>query len=311
MKLKLFETTFDDYINKKINLHPYLNTKTKISKNVIFYGETGIGKYTQVLNYIKDYSPTSLKYERKIKITKYKKDYIFKISDIHFEIDMELLGCNAKVLWNEIYYQIIDIISSRENKYGIIVCKNFHCIHNELLDIFYSYMQSLIHKNITVDYIFITEQISFVPQNILSRCSVVSLKRPTKTAYNKCIKNKITKDFNNITNIKLFKLKNHEINCVFDNVCNKIIISIENYNDIDFVEFRDDIYNMFIFQLDINECVWTIIKHFVVTKKINKCNAKDILLKTYIFFKYFNNNYRPIYHLEKIFFYICKEIHDI
>ena len=32
-----------------------------------------------------------------------KKQYTFKISDIHFEIDMELLGCNAKVLWNEVY----------------------------------------------------------------------------------------------------------------------------------------------------------------------------------------------------------------
>jgi hypothetical protein len=322
MKLKCFETTFHDYIYKKNNLHSYLQPiykgildvdKNQISKNIIFYGPPGIGKYTQVLNYIKHYSKSNLKYERKLKFIKNKRDYIFKISDIHFEIDIELLGCNAKVLWNIIYYQIVEIISSRSNKYGIIVCKNFHKIHNELLDIFYSYMQSLIHKNIKIDYIFITEQISFIPQNILSRCSVISLKRPTKTSYNKCLKNKVPKDFdiNEMTNIKQFKIKNYKINSIKDNVCNQIIKSIEDYENIDFLKFRDYIYNLFIYQLDINECIWKIMEYFIENKKINIENSKNILLKTYLFFKYFNNNYRPIYHLEKIFFYMCKEIYGL
>ena len=53
------------------------------------------------------YVPSKLKYERKITIRTNKKySYTFKISDIHFEIDMDLLGCNARVLWNEIYKQI-------------------------------------------------------------------------------------------------------------------------------------------------------------------------------------------------------------
>ena len=61
-----------------------------------------------------------------------KKQYVFKISDIHFEVDMELLGCNAKVLWNEIYKAILDILSTRPSHSGIILCKNFHKIHNEV-----------------------------------------------------------------------------------------------------------------------------------------------------------------------------------
>ena len=36
--------------------------------NLIFYGPPGIGKYTQVLQYIKKYSPTELRFERKINI---------------------------------------------------------------------------------------------------------------------------------------------------------------------------------------------------------------------------------------------------
>ena len=33
---------------------------------MIFYGKKGIGKYSQVLNFISRYSPSELKYERKI-----------------------------------------------------------------------------------------------------------------------------------------------------------------------------------------------------------------------------------------------------
>lgn len=35
----------------------------------------------------------------------------------------------------------------------------------------------------------------------------------------------------------------------------------------------------------------------------------DILSETYTFFKYYNNNYRPIYHLENILFFIINKIH--
>ena len=42
--------------------------------------------------------------------------------------------------------QIMDSIIAKDNKTGIIVCKNFHCIHNELLEIFYSYMQKFKEK---------------------------------------------------------------------------------------------------------------------------------------------------------------------
>ena len=53
-------------------------------------------------------------------------------------------------------------------------------IHSELLDIFYSYMQSLKYKNLHIVYVLITENISFIPDNILERCQVVPVKRPLK-----------------------------------------------------------------------------------------------------------------------------------
>lgn len=316
MKLKLFESSFDEYINVKHNLH---NNNTKIlsilsqnmNNNLIFFGPKGIGKYTQSLKYIKNFSKTGLKYERKINIIKNKKEYFFKISDIHFEVDMCLLGCNAKLIWNKFYYQVIDILSSRENKKGIILCKNFHNIHSELLDIFYSYMQTLYHKNINIQFIFLTDHVSFIPDNIINKSTIIPFRRPTKTSYNKCVKNKIPKNFNinNIDNIKLFKI-NIDINPLVENICKKIIENMENYKNIDFLKFRDNIYNIFIYQINITDALWYILNYFIKNKKLDEKKILYILPKLYIFFKYYNNNYRPIYHVEKFLFCICKQIHE-
>ena len=96
--MKFCETKFEEYIKKfkQNNLHPELediysglpNTITE-HPNLVFYGPSGIGKYTQALQYISNFSPTKLKYERKITY-KYnnKYEYTFKLSDVHFEIDM-------------------------------------------------------------------------------------------------------------------------------------------------------------------------------------------------------------------------------
>jgi hypothetical protein len=35
----------------------------------------------------------------------------------------------------------------------------------------------------------------------------------------------------------------------------------------------------------------------------------DIMIKTYIFLQYFNNNYRPIYHLENFVLLLVCKIH--
>jgi len=129
--MKFLETHFEEYINSvnKLNLQPKLTkyisqfpeTIHKL-QNLIFYGPSGVGKYSQMLYSIQKYSPTSLKYEKKLIVTHDKDQYHFKISDIHYEIDMSLLGCNSKLLWHEIYQQIYDVLSS---KFFIIYIVNY------------------------------------------------------------------------------------------------------------------------------------------------------------------------------------------
>jgi hypothetical protein len=224
---------------------------------------------------------------------------------------MSLLGCNSKLLWHDIYLQIVDIISAKNDKSGIILCKNFHEIHSELLENFYSYMQKNDATLIDLKFILISEQISFIPDNVLNCCEVISVPRPTKTNYAKCAKNKISNSLilENITNIKNIHSSIETLMLPHKIVCDKIIDSIIKIEDIKFLKFRDLLYDIFIYNLDVTECIWYIINNLSSKKKIKTEDFSALMIKTYTFFQYYNNNYRPIYHLENYLFYIASIIH--
>ena len=228
--MKFYETHFEEYINaiQKQNLHPKLEKIYKKFpetlqelKNVIIYGPSGVGKYTQMLKSIKKYSPSELKYDKKISVTFNKQPYFFKISDIHYEIDMSLLGCHSKLLWHDIYQQILDILSAKNNKTGIIVCKDFHNIHSELLENFYSYMQDNNSLSVNIKYILLTEVASFIPDSILNCCEIINISRPTKMAYTKCSNQKFPNDIQleQIINIKHLHTKNYDLMHPYKIIC--------------------------------------------------------------------------------------------
>jgi len=318
--MKFYETLFEEYIteNQREDLHPNLNKiyntfpkKIGELKNLILFGPSGVGKYTQMLKIIKKYCPNDLKYEKKINITYNKQQFFFKISNIHYEVDMSLLGCNSKLLWHEIYQNIVDIVSAKIDKTGIIVCKYFNEIYSELLDNFYSYMQ----KNTSIDlkFILLTDKLSFIPDNILNCCKVINIPRPNKISYVRCLKKKLPNKIKleNITNIKMMHIYNENLMLQYKIICNKIIHNIINVNDIQFLKFRDILYDIFIYNLDITDCLWYIIYSLVEQKIITQDHLSIILIQTFNFFKYYNNNYRPIYHLEKYFFNLIKIIHKL
>ena len=320
--MKFYESHFEEYIseNNRVDLHPKLNKIYKFFpnsahdlKNIIFYGPGGTGKYTQMLKFIKKYSESDLKYERKISVSYNKQQYFFKVSDIHYEIDMSLLGCNSKLLWHEIYQQIIDIISAKNSKLGIIVCKNFHEIHNELLENFYSYMQQNMLIGLNVKFILLTEELSFIPDNILNCCEVISIPRPAKSSYVNCCKiSSLSKlKTENITNIKNLHFYNEDLMLTHQIICNKITNQLTNVNTLNYLKFREMLYDIFIYNLDLTDCIWHILSSLVNQKYITTKNVSDVLLKTYGFLQYYNNNYRPIYHVENYFLNLAKIIHNL
>jgi hypothetical protein len=101
-----------------------------------------------------------------------------------------------------------------------------------------------------------------------------------------------------ISNIKNIITNITELTNPHECICNAIIENIKHPDKIDFLPFRDILYDILIYELDINECIWYILTSLIEDKLINEDNISDILLKTNIFFQYYNNNYRPIYHLE-------------
>ena len=262
---------------------------------------------------IKKYSPSELKYEKKISVTYNKNIYFFKISDIHYEIDMSLMGCHSKMLWNEVYNQIVDIILAKNEKSGVIVCKYFHNIHSELLDIFYSYMQSLNTANIDLKFILITEELSFIPDNIINCCQLVKVPRPSRNVYNRCLKTKLKKNIklDEITNIKNIYLSVTQLMRPNEIICNKLVDVILNMNELNFYNMREHLYDIFIYNLDPYECIWFIINKLIALHKLDGKHMTDVLIKSYTFLKYYNNNYRPIYHFENFILFLMMKVHDL
>ena len=388
--MKYYETNYEDYLHsiQMSNFHPELTTlfqkmpkQIKHFENMIIYGACGIGKYSQVLLMLKQYSPSELKYDKKMKITTDKNEYIYHLSDCHYEIDMGLLGCNSKNIWHEIYLQITDIVLVNKMNKGIILCKNFHLIHNELLDIFYSYMQ---HNN-KIKFILITEHLSFIPNVILSSCQTVNIGRPTKIQYKHLYNNMMRKintnsmnglvcrghgeNINANKNMAMMEQFVKKIHCcsnggigvgggagrvsgdqtglfgicgefaagggpitpeidntaimnlkelvffshikkpseipedIFNIICNNIINRILDYNNIQIAEFRDTLYDILIYNLEIGDCIWYIFSHFVGLGKFRDADVSDILNRIYVFLKYYNlpTNYIPSFFNSSIF----------
>jgi hypothetical protein len=356
--MKFYESHFEEYTtsNEKYNLHPEiipicnkLPKRLRELENIIIYGPSGVGKYTQILNILKRYSPSELKYDKKMTINTEKQNYIYRISDIHYEIDMSQLGCNSKILWHEIFFQIVDIISVKQEKIGVILCKNFHLIHTELLEIFYSYMQQYNHSqtNIKIKFFIMTEHISFLPTTILNACQILRIQRPEKEKYielssflsndkskpylqyvsdfknNKKINvnKRITDILNEIEmdgvmnskEIRAFQLINSSDELpkdVFNIICDNIIHEILNPQKISFTSLRDTLYDILTYNLDMTECLWYIIRFFIENDYLKKDDVSEILKRSYTFLKYYNNNYRPIYHLESMIFYIINKINN-
>ena len=429
--MKYYETTCAEYIaaSKRADMHPELASfnvdvmPESLSElgNIILYGPSGVGKYTQFLRFVEKYAVNGIKTEKMTAATD-KQTYEYHISDIHYEIDLALLGCESKKLWNECFFQIVDVVSAKKSKCGIILCKNFQSIHSELLDVFYSYMQHCRALSIHIVFVLLTEHVSFIPNRILQCCKLIPVKRPSAELYkesnihsqrtggaksHKTFLQKIHPSSSNTMNMfrrdvdavefaPEFLLNMKEMHLiakvdappkdVFNIVCDNIIAKMIDHENIDIISFRDNLYDILLYGLDVTECLWYILYHFVENgifvedeKPDGLCGSKrnvrrmtyvspptacasetlrhsyetllvsdhpgsrltpdakrtsyaefedsiseaeesfrrelvgrilsEMMDKTDAFLKFYNNNYRPIYHLESMFIYLITKIY--
>jgi len=108
----------------------------------------------------------------------------------------------------------------------------------------------------------------------------------------------------------IYDLPKDNFNVVCDNIISEMMIHHNFYMDvnknvndvIDMIRFRDQIYDILIYNLDASECIWYIFTHFISLDYFDQKLIDKLLEQNYIFLKQYGNNYRAIFHIESILF---------
>jgi len=74
---------------------------------------------------------------------------------------------------------------------------------------------------------------------------------------------------------------------------------------------REQLYDILVYNLSVEECVWNIVKKLINENMIKQKNIQLSFRKVLDFLETYNNNYRPIFHLEKLTINLMKIVHDI
>lgn len=319
--MNISDYKFEDYVNAKkgeLDIHPKISDinarlhGTNKRPNVVYYGPDGVGKYSCALDYIAKHSPSSLSYEKRMTVETSKGEVVIKISDVHFEIDVGLLGCNAKQIWNDVIKHIYDVLSLRKDRKAFILCKNFQDIHSELLDIFYSYIQTT-NRNMKVSYVILTNSTSFIPRDILKRCLMVGVPRPSKQSA--LFFNTKSKPSNIVMTNNIRKWKDNILGTQQDIIVRDIVSVITSIqpgkSGFDFISLRDRIYDINVMGQNACSVVWGIISALLASDKIPESKTSDVMDETTKFLELFSNNYRPIYHLERYVYFLATIVNEL
>ena len=279
---------FHKLVSEK-TIHPTLILPDK-KMNIIVYGPPGSGKYYQSLYYLKQFSPSHLKYESRINILYNKEMLLYRVSDIHIEIDIELLGCQAKSLWNTIYRYINNMTFLHNELF--ILCKNFHLINDDLYDIFDCYMQKNYYKETKIHYILITQNISHLHNKIVNKCQILHIPKPQKTVLQQVMKVKY-KEYDRLIELRHDKIEygNKTINAI----CKIIIEKHTILKDI-----REKLYNLLTYNISLWKLIHQIIKQLHNAKLLTNDNCLEVYALIFKTMKLYNNNYREIFHLESL-----------
>ena len=127
--------------------------------------------------------------------------------------------------------------------------------------------------------------------------------------YNKYYPNVTKENINSINSITNLIHNNFSLMNTNIKITKELIEYINDYENLDFLELREKIYNLLTYNINIESSVYYILEYYINNKKINNNNINYVMIKTCIFFQYYNNNYRPIFHLENYILYLIKVIH--
>lgn len=257
--------------------------------HLLLNGPPGVGKYTQALGFVAKYSPSALRYEKRMEVTGEKSTYSLRISDVHFEVDMETLGCHSRAMWSTIHAQIVDAVRAKTPPVGFIICRNFHKTHKELLEVFYYYMATP-----EIRLILISDHIGFLPRRIIDRCFRIPLSCPpaSRIRAGGVLCESVGKNMKSTTEERISLSDRH------DPLCSALATLISSPDPADYVSLRSKFYDVLIQQHHMPAVVWNLVRSLIISGAISTEKLPDLFKVICRFYRLYNNNYRPIYHLE-------------
>ena len=196
-------------------------------------------------------------------------------------------------------------------------------------------MQKELFSSLTIKYIIITESISFIPFKIINMCKVLYFsKLNKKTILGLCNKNNkqyikylyannnnnnnndddsIKQLLNKVNSPNIFSYLDISNNLNFiehhKSICDTYIELITNVN-YNIKNIRTLLYDILIYHLNCHECFYYIIKTLIQKEVIVDAKISDLIYNSLIFLKNYNNNYRPIFHLESFTLYLIELLHE-
>jgi hypothetical protein len=245
-------------------------------KNLIIYGPPHCNKYIYALSLLSQVSPSNLSYEKKITVVYNNNETIYRMSDVHIEINFEFLGCIAKNLWATIFQDIKQIVGNKE---FYIVCNNFSSVNNELMENFYTYINN---DSPNIKFILLTDNISCIPEEVVNASLCYPIKRGS------------------IITQKDVKIKTQFVEKIVE-----FILDSETFN---IKSLRNILYELLIYQEDVYIFMFELLKEVNNHVLIEPQKMIKLLNETKKILKLFNNNYRSIYHLENFIITIISAI---
>jgi hypothetical protein len=188
-------------------------------------------------------------------------------------------------------------------------------------------MQKELFSTLNIKYIIITECVSFIPMKILNICKILNFaKLNKKNIHALCNKsnkqyfkklNLSSKDaeyiYNKVNNPNIFTYLDISNNMKYiiqhSAICDTYINLICN-NNYNITNIRTLLYDILINHLNSHECFFYIIQSLIINKLINCNKIGDLIFNSIFFLKNYNNNYRPIFHLESFTLYLIELINE-
>lgn len=247
----------------------------ELHNHYLIYGNNDVANYGYILDQLKKKSPSALKYSRKTTIDCGSQELTFPVSDIHVEVDFELLGVNEYNVFFELFRHISEnLVLNSQSKHLFVLCLHFDKIKKELMDVFYNFLN---HTKIT--FIFLTNHLCYVHPHILKRAKIKK---------HKCVRVDPSLCYSNRYQPRI----------------RDMVQQIVGKNKWSFFQWREKLYELLILNYSIHDCFSYFIECLVEEEYLNDENMDSFFVHYMDIMEKYNNNYRTIYHLERFIVFL-------